>query len=184
MKSNELFAETQRLIIRPFKKEDYEEWRKGFDKRKPSQYKYDDGFREMPHATKDWFEKWIAGFKESAERDEMYHLGIFRKEDGANVGKVEFVRILRMDYHWAMMGYSLHNQFWKRGYGVESVEAARKIFFDTLGYHRIELHIRPDNFPSIRLAERVGFQFECIRKGFSMEDGKWTDYSIYYKNND
>jgi RimJ/RimL family protein N-acetyltransferase len=112
----------------------------------------------------------------------MYNLGIFRKEDGVNVGKVELIKLLRMDYQWAMMGYSVHNQFWKKGYGTESILAATEAFFSILDFHRIELHINIDNNPSIQLAENTGFIFECVRKEFSHENDKWTDFLIYYKN--
>ncbi|GAB6493693.1 acetyltransferase, GNAT family [Bacillus sp. UMTAT18] len=112
----------------------------------------------------------------------MYVLGIFRKEDGANIGKLELIKILRMDYQWAMMGYSIHNQYWKNGYGMESVKAAVSLFFNRLHFHRIELHIHVGNEPSVRLAERAGFSFECKREAFSLENGKWMDFLIYFKN--
>ncbi|TKI85609.1 GNAT family N-acetyltransferase [Bacillus mycoides] len=150
MKLPLLQVETERLIIRPFQKEDYESWLDGFNKRLPSQYKYDDGYHDMSSSTKEWFTEWIRGFDEAARRDEMYVLGIFQKEDGANIGKLELIKILRMDYQWAMMGYSIHNQHWKNGYG----------------------------------AERAGFSFECTREAFSMGNGKWADFLIYYKNNE
>lgn len=136
----------------------------------------------MPSSTKEWFRDWINGFHECAIRDEMYIYGIFRKEDGVNVGKIELIKILRMDYQWAMMGYSIHNQFWNEGYGLESVLAATQSFFNDLGFHRIELHINMDNRPSIKLAEKAGFLLECVRKEFSLENQKWTDLFIYYKN--
>lgn len=182
MKLPLLQVETERLIIRPFQKEDYESWLDGFNKRLPSQYKYDDGYHDMSSSTKEWFTEWIRGFDEAARRDEMYVLGIFQKEDGANIGKLELIKILRMDYQWAMMGYSIHNQHWKNGYGAESVIAALPLFFNGLQFHRIELHIHIDNEPSIRLAERAGFSFECTREAFSMGNGKWADFLIYYKN--
>ncbi|MFD2445115.1 GNAT family N-acetyltransferase [Bacillus sp. CGMCC 1.16607] len=182
MINSNLHIETERLIIRPFEKEDYFNWYTQFDQRLPSQYKYDDGHRGMSSCTEEWFTKWIEGFKASAEKDEMYNLGVFRKEDGVNVGKVELIKILRMDYQWAMMGYSIHNQFWKKGYGSESVLAATETFFTELDFHRIELHINVDNQPSIRLAEKAGFLFECVRKEFSLENDQWTDFLIYYKN--
>ncbi|MEN1936584.1 GNAT family N-acetyltransferase [Paenibacillus sp. 102] len=182
MRKSLLQVETERLILRPFREEDYISWYEGFHNRSASQYKYDDGYQDMAYATKEWFTEWIQGFHESAKRDEMYVLGIFRKENGANVGKVELITILRMDYQWAMMGYSIHNQYWKKGYGLESVRAAMDLFFDHLKFHRIELHINVDNEPSIRLAERAGFLFECTRKEFSFENSEWTDFLIYYKN--
>jgi RimJ/RimL family protein N-acetyltransferase len=180
-----LQIETERLIIRPFKKDDYLNWYTQFDNRLPSQYPYDDGRpSNMSSSTEDWFSNWITGFDHSAKNDEMYILGIFRKEDGVNVGKIELITILRMDYQWAMMGYSIHNQFWKKGYGTESVLAATEAFFSTLDFHRIELHINVDNTPSIKLAEKAGYIFECKRKEFSFENEKWTDFLIYYKNRD
>jgi RimJ/RimL family protein N-acetyltransferase len=185
VKKFELYIETERLILRPFKNEDYINWYTQYDNRLPSQSKYDDGRpSDMPLSTEEWFIEWIKGFDEMARNDETYILGVFRKEDGVNVGKVELTKILRMDYQWAMMGYSFHNQFWKQGYGTESVLAATELFFTTLGFHRIELHINVDNEPSIRLAERTGFVFECIRKEFSFENDQWTDFLIYYKNRD
>lgn len=180
---SKLRVETKRLILRPYRKEDYRMWYEGFNQRLPSQYKYDDGRpSNLSTCTEKWFADWVEGFNKSAENDHMYVLGIFRKEDGVNVGKVELITILRMDYQWAMLGYSIHNQFWKKGYGRESVIAATKAFFSQLNFHRIELHINPDNEPSINLAKHAGFSFECVRKEFSLEDGQWTDYAIYYKN--
>ena len=182
MVKTNLYIETERLIIRPFEHDDYKNWKAGFDRRLPSQYKYDDGYSNKSSYTKEWFVDWINGFQQAAEKDEMYILGIFRKEDGVNLGKVELFTILRMDYQWAMMGYSIHNQFWKNGYGIESVKAATNLFFTTLNFHRIELHINTDNEPSKRLAHRAGFTFECTRERFSLENDEWTDFLIYYQN--
>lgn len=180
-----LIIETERLIIRPYRKADYMNWYTQYDNRLPSQSKYDDGRpSNMLESTREWFVEWINGFHESAAKDETYVFGIFRKEDDVNVGKLEISTILRREYQWAMMGYSIHNQFWKSGYATESVLKATESFFANLGFHRIELHINVDNYPSIRLAERTGFHFECIRSKFSYENDQWTDFRIYYKNRD
>jgi [ribosomal protein S5]-alanine N-acetyltransferase len=182
MKKN-LLIDTGRLIIRPFEAEDYDQWNEGFNNRLPSQYKYDDGFsKDSSTYTKEWFINWIQGFNAAAEKDEMYILGVFRKEDGVNVGKVELITIRRMDYDWAMMGYSIHNQYFRQGYGKESVIAASELFFNKLNFNRIELHINVDNEPSKKLALSTGFSYECTREAFSYEGGKWTDFLIYYKN--
>ncbi|WP_339228583.1 GNAT family protein [Oceanobacillus sp. FSL K6-2867] len=184
MKVSDLTYETKRLIIRPYQKQDYLNWYTQFSRRLPSQSKYDEGYIAMSRFTKDWFIKWIQKFHEGAKKDEMYILGVFRKEDNANVGTVELSTILRTKYQWGMMGYFIHNQFWKKGYGKESVIAATQLFFKQLNYHRIELHINIDNEPSIRLAESAGFMYECTRNEFTYERGRWTDLLIYYRNND
>ncbi|NME07637.1 GNAT family protein [Psychrobacillus sp. BL-248-WT-3] len=180
MAMKELYLETDRLILRTFNEEDYESWSNGFNNRLPSQYKYDEGYKIMEKASNEWFSDWIKGFNKALENDEMYIMGIFRKEDGVNIGKVELITILRMDYQWAMMGYSIHNQYWKKGYGVESVREAKKYFFDSLKFQRIELHINVDNRPFETLAKRAGFKYECTREKFSMEEEEWVDFLIYY----
>lgn len=78
--------------------------------------------------------------------------------------------------------YSILNQHWRNGYGLESVLAAKALFYDKLGFDRIELHINTDNIPSIKLAIKAGFQYECTRKAFSYEEDKWKDLLIYYQN--
>ncbi|MEM7771466.1 MAG: GNAT family protein, partial [Cyanobacteria bacterium P01_A01_bin.37] len=44
---------------------------------------------------------------------------------------------------------------------------------------RIEAAINLDNHPSIALAQCVGLQKECVRRGFYYEDGQWVDHVIY-----
>jgi RimJ/RimL family protein N-acetyltransferase len=174
--------ETERLIIRPFGRLDYENWFSAYAGRYTSVYKHDEGRPDsMEHNTEEWFESWIEKAEKAAEKDEMTNLGIFRKQDGLNIGKVELYTILRMEYQWGMMGYSLHNQFWKKGYGTEAVSAAAEAFHEKLGFHRLELHINTNNRPSISLAERSGFFYEGIRKKFAFENGEWTDFLIYVR---
>ncbi len=182
MKDRDFFIETNRLIIRPFEKGDYKEWDSAYRNRLPSQYKYDEGFIDDPSYTQQWFDEWIQKYEQSAAKDEMYVFGIFRKEDGVNIGELELFNILRMDYDWGMMGYSIHNQYFRRGYAKESVQAVTDFFFYHLHYHRIELHINVDNKPSLQLAESAGFRYECTREAFYYENGKWTDMLIYFKN--
>lgn len=174
--------ETERLLIRPFRKEDYLNWYTQFNNNQPSQYKYDEGYADISPHTPEWFYAWVKRLNDLAEKDELYNFGVFRKEDGTKVGKVEISTILRREYQWAVMGYAIHNQFWRNGYGVESVLAVSASFFTDLNFNRIELHINVDNLPSIQLAERAGFIFESKRKAFSFENGQWTDLFIYYKN--
>ncbi|MEV5040052.1 GNAT family N-acetyltransferase [Peribacillus frigoritolerans] len=64
----------------------------------------------------------------------------------------------------------------------KAVKEALNIAFKDLKFHRIEAHINVDNTPSYNLAENVGMEFECIRKGFIFEFGEWTDNLVYYIN--
>ena len=61
----------------------------------------------------------------------------------------------------------------------EAVRAALIAGFDRLDYHRIEAAINLDNQASIALAQSVGMQKECIRRGFLYENEQWVDHLIY-----
>ncbi|PEF41258.1 hypothetical protein CON84_01675 [Bacillus sp. AFS094228] len=65
---------------------------------------------------------------------------------------------------------------------MQGVKEALNIAFKDLNFHRIEAHINVDNTPSYKLAENIGMEFECLRKGFIFEFGEWTDNLVYYIN--
>ncbi|OZM57587.1 GNAT family N-acetyltransferase [Lottiidibacillus patelloidae] len=174
--------ETERLIIRPLQKDDYLSWITQFGNRMPSQHKYDEGKIDMSICSEKWFVDLIEKHQQMALDDKVYVFGIFRKEDNAHLGAIDFSTILREEYQWARFGYTIHNQFWRKGYGREAVNAALQLGFEELKYHRIEAHINIDNIPSIKLAESIGMKFECIRKGFIYEFDEWADNLIYYIN--
>jgi [ribosomal protein S5]-alanine N-acetyltransferase len=174
--------ETERLFIRPLQQDDYPSWVTQFENRKPSQHKYDEGKIDMSICSEKWFVDLIDNHQQMAMNDKVYVFGIFRKEDNAHLGSIDFSTILRDEYQWARFGYTVHNQFWRKGYGREAVIAAIKLGLEKLKYHRIEAHINVDNTPSIKLAESAGMNFECIRKGFIYESEDWTDHLIYYIN--
>lgn len=178
-----LVTETARLIIRPYQLSDYEAWATGYKNRLPSTYKQDEGNDGDAHFyTRKWFTDWLEEFQTLAHKDETYLFGVFRKEDGAHLGEIELMTILRPDYEWGMVGYSIHNQYHRQGYGTESVKAAVVMFFEDLRFHRLELQIDLDNEPSKKLAKRAGFTYECTRESYYYEGGKWIDQKIYVKN--
>ncbi|MFD1017954.1 GNAT family N-acetyltransferase [Thalassobacillus hwangdonensis] len=174
--------QTERLIIRPLVKEDYSSWLDGFNQRQPSQHRHDSGRMDMEECTKQWFDSLVENHQQLAADDTAYVFAVFRKSDGNHIGMVDFSTLARNDFQWGRLGYTIHNQHWQRGYGKEAVDAALKISFSDLEYHRIEAHINTDNPASVRLAESIGMEFECVRKGFIHEFGSWTDNLIYYKN--
>lgn len=178
----DIVGETERLIIRPLRKPDYNEWLNGFTGRAESKYKHDPGKMDMSKCTKEWFEDLVNKHQKLARNDTAHVFGIFRKRDGKHIGMVDFSTLARDAFQWGRIGYTIHNQFWKRGYGKEAVKEALRMAFVELEFHRIEAHINLDNIPSMKLAESAGLKFECKREGFLFEAGKWTDHLVYYAN--
>jgi [ribosomal protein S5]-alanine N-acetyltransferase len=105
--------------------------------------------------------------------------GIFDRNTGKHFGNIDLSTIKRENCQWAVIGYEIHNQHWRKGVGREAVRAALIAGFDSLSYHRIEAVINVDNYAFIALAESVGMQKECIRRGFLYENEQWVDQLIY-----
>jgi len=175
-------TETDRLIIRPLNKTDYSNWFNEFTNRLPSQHKHDKGRINMSNCSEQWFDQLVRDHQELALTDQAYIFGVFHKDDDVHLGMVDFSTLARENFQWGRVGYSIHNHFWRQGYGKEAVLAALQLAFADLHYHRIEAHINVDNTPSIELAKSIGMECECIRKAFLFESEEWTDHWVYYKN--
>lgn len=173
---------TKRLEVRPLREDDYAQWLRAYSQRLPSRHRHDEGPNDLSDCHEAWFVQVVHKHQELAAEDKAYVFDVFRHEDGAHLGMVDFSTLARDDFAWGRIGYTIHNQHWGAGYGREAVQSALTIAFRDLNYHRIEAHINVDNMASIHLAERVGMTFECIRKGFIYEFGEWTDNLIYYRN--
>lgn len=174
-----MVIETERLILRPQEFSDYESWYAGFAGRLPQQYKYDEGQISLDGFNPNWFASLCKRHQEQALSDYAYIFGVFSRQTNQHLGNVDLSTIQREEKQWANLGYGIHNQYWKQGFGKEAVRALLRAGFEHLGYHRIEAAINLDNHPAIALAQGVGLQKECVRRGFYYENEQWVDHLIY-----
>ena len=54
--------------------------------------------------------------------------------------------------------------------------------FSTLRLHRLEINIRPENEPSLRVVQKLGFRDEGLRRGYLHIDGQWRDHRTFALN--
>lgn len=53
----------------------------------------------------------------------------------------------------------------------------------SVSYHLSQItHNTGENYPSQNLLKKLGFSFETVRKGFMLENNKWTDKAVFYRN--
>ena len=79
----------------------------------------------------------------------------------------------------AHIGYWIGQEYAGRGIIPTAVALAVDHGFSTLHLHRLEIAMRPENGPSRRVAEKLGFRFEGERSAFLHIDGEWRDHLIY-----
>ncbi|MFJ1703420.1 GNAT family N-acetyltransferase [Kitasatospora sp. NPDC088346] len=79
----------------------------------------------------------------------------------------------------ANVGYWIDETAAGRGIMPTAVALAVDHCFRTLGLHRIEVCIRPENRPSRRVVEKLGFREEGTRPRYLHIDGDWRDHLVY-----
>ena len=73
-------------------------------------------------------------------------------------------------HHRAEIGYDLARRDRGQGIATEAVRAVLRFGFEQMQLHRIEAYTILDNFASVRLLEKLGFQREGVRREYSLED--------------
>jgi RimJ/RimL family protein N-acetyltransferase len=69
---------------------------------------------------------------------------------------------LRWEGRVGYVGFTLHPDYWGRGYATEATEALIHYLFTDVGVSRIESSLHPDNVPSARVLEACGLVFEGL----------------------
>lgn len=83
------------------------------------------------------------------------------------------------EHRRAELGYWLFPDYWGTGAARECVAAVLNHAFGSMGLHRVGAEVDIDNTRSSRLLERLGFQFEGIRRGYELKDGVFLDLKYY-----
>ncbi|MEF3367191.1 GNAT family protein [Methylocystis sp. 9N] len=116
---------------------------------------------------------------EEMARDEAYSFFIFREEDGVLIGGLSFGHVRRGVSQAATLGYWMGEPYAGKGYMTRAVRAACAYAFEKRGFHRIEAACLPNNEPSKRLLERVGFKQEGYARSYLNINGQWRDHLLY-----
>lgn len=170
---------TKRLIIRPYRAEDYEIWKETYLNLPPQKNKWASKAKSQEQTTKANFKAILSAQKKNRSNDCFYDFSAFDKKTGALIGHSSLMDISRAVFQNAYLGYVVHSPFWGKGYGKEMVEATMLLAFKFLKLHRLEAGIDPANKRSIALAKSLGMRREGLSKMRLFLDGKWCDMVIY-----
>ena len=79
----------------------------------------------------------------------------------------------------ATIGYWVAERFAGHGITPISVALATDHCFFGLGLHRMEICIRPENFKSLRVVEKLGFRYEGLKRRYIHINGDWRDHFCF-----
>lgn len=169
-----MIAETERLVLRRFKKSDLNDLYEYLSDEEVVKYE--------PHKPMT-LEEVEDNLKWRISTDEM--IAVELKSNGKMIGNVY---LGRRDFEAMEIGYVFNRSYWGKGYAKESCEKLIASAF-TEGVHRIYAECDPQNTGSWKLLEALGFEREKhLRENvYFWKDAEnrpiWKDTYIYAKLN-
>jgi ribosomal-protein-alanine N-acetyltransferase len=95
------------------------------------------------------------------------------------VGQLTLGNIVRRAFCSGYAGYWVDSRVAGRGVIPTALALAVDHAFVNGGLHRIEVNIRPENQPSRRVVEKLGFRQEAYHARYLHIDGEWRDHIGY-----
>ncbi|QHT54707.1 GNAT family N-acetyltransferase [Cellulomonas sp. H30R-01] len=95
------------------------------------------------------------------------------------VGQLTVASIAYGSLRSASIGYWVSEHVAGRGITPTAVALATDHCFGVLGLHRVEINIRPENRPSLRVVEKLGFRDEGLRERYLHIQGRWCDHRTF-----
>ena len=96
--------------------------------------------------------------------------------EGRLAGQVTVDNVVRGALRSGYLGYWIDRRVAGRGMASLAVALVCDHAFGEAGLHRVQADIRPENLPSQRLVERLGFTQEGLLRRYLDIDGDWRDH--------
>jgi ribosomal-protein-alanine N-acetyltransferase len=119
----------------------------------------------------------VAGLRREARAGRM--LPFVVTYHGRLVGQLTVGGVHYGSLRAAHIGYWIGADHAGRGIIPTAVALATDHAFASLRLHRVEIAMRPENMPSRRVAEKLGFRYEGDREAYLHIDGDWRDHRVY-----
>ncbi len=110
--------------------------------------------------------------------DSWFQLVIIEKSSQKLIGDIG-LHFIGDENEQVEIGCTLHKDFQNKGYATEALKTVIAFLFNDLQKHRITTSIDPQNLPSIRLVERLGFRNEAHFVKSLWLNGQWCDDVVY-----
>ena len=99
--------------------------------------------------------------------------------DGQLAGQLNVSSIAYGSLSSATIGYWVSERFAGKGATPTAVALATDRCLFGVGLHRMEICIRPENEPSLRVVEKLGFRYEGLRRRYIHINGDWRDHFCF-----
>ncbi|MHA1575876.1 MAG: GNAT family N-acetyltransferase [Candidatus Thorarchaeota archaeon] len=171
--------ETERLILRPYSKDDGPAYYKMSQRNKPHLERYEAENPVMSITTEEDATKLMLDFGDVWEKGNPFFIGVFLKESGTFVAQI-YAGIVDQNLPEFGIGFFADVEHEGNGYVTEAVKGLIRVLFEKLHVHRIRTECDYSNLRSIRVMERCGFVKEgLIRDNKRSMDNSFTSTLLY-----
>ena len=126
--------------------------------------------RSLIQTLRDW---------EREQPPRAYPFAFVQTEDGLVIGFGGLYWTKGLERWQAELGYTLHHDYWGRGFASEAGEALLRFGFTDLRLHRVFAECHPDNLASARVMQRLGMRYEGRLREVEWNGGGWWDMLHY-----
>lgn len=175
---------TDSLILRPMQMDFQDEWTnlrwRNDDWLKPWESDNPLKNQESRESAGLTFNAWIMNIRKTEAAGTGSIFAIFHR--GVMIGQISLGAMVYGSIRSGIIGYWIDQG--QAGHGYIPRAAAQLCdwaFFGETGprLHRIEIDMIPDNFRSVRVAQKLGFTEEGLRRRYMYINGQWTDHRIF-----
>ena len=99
--------------------------------------------------------------------------------DGRLAGQITASGVVRGAFDSTAVGYWVDGELAGRGVLPTALAMLVDHLFGSVGLHRVEANIRPENAASKRVVEKLGFREEALHLRYLFIDGAWRDHLSY-----
>ncbi|GAA4770765.1 GNAT family N-acetyltransferase [Citricoccus nitrophenolicus] len=175
------------IVLRPFRRWDQEEWMSLRARNRDWLRRWDATSPEPQSSLKSYLEMVRVLNRSGKDGTALPWLICLRTSAGGGpviAGQLSVSSIMRGSALSASLGYWIDRDRAGEGIVPTAVALATDHCFSALGLHRVEINIRPENAPSLRVVEKLGFRHEGLRRDFLHIDGDWRDHESYALTSD
>lgn len=105
-------------------------------------------------------------------------LGIRTNQDARLLGVVSLDACVHLHRN-CDMGYWLETSAVGQGLMTEAAMLCLNFAFEVLGLRRVRCAVAEDNFRSLAVVNRLGFQFEGVARQAEFVGGRWVNHSVF-----
>ena len=166
--------ETERLILRRFEYSDcdavFTNWASDENVQKM--------YSEPTYHTKEEVNGLLDKYISSYEREDYYRWAVIDRENGQCIGQIAYFLVDNKN-HFAEIEYCIGTEYQGKGYATEAAKAVIYYGFEVIGFHKVQICVRPANGSSKRVIEKCGFEYEGTLRDYFCIDGHYEGRMYY-----